>query len=146
MYYIYHIKGVKIGVSEEPKQRVVNQGFSDYEILEEHTDIYKVSDREIELQKQYGYKVDTTPYWQTCQCAIKGGLSKSKESLVSMRKLSSDKTRKLTYEQAEYIRAQYKRGKDVFGKKISHRRLATVFGVDSKCIGCILRNENYTTP
>ena len=34
-------------------------------VLEEHTDIYKVSDREIQLQKEYGYKVDRIPYWRT---------------------------------------------------------------------------------
>ena len=64
-YYIYHIKGKKIGVSTEPKIRVKRQGEIEFEILETHTDIYKVSDREIELQKQYGYKVDKVPYWKT---------------------------------------------------------------------------------
>ena len=51
MYYIYHIEGEKIGVSTNPKKRVRAQGYTDYEILEEHTDVYEVSDREIELQK-----------------------------------------------------------------------------------------------
>ncbi len=62
MYYIYHIPKVKIGVSEEPEKRIAKQGFSDYEILETHTDIYKVSKREQELQREYGYPVDTAPY------------------------------------------------------------------------------------
>lgn len=68
-YYIYHIKGVKIGVSYNLKQRIIWQGYSldDIEILEEHTDIYEVSRREIELQKEYGYKVDTMPYWRTIE-------------------------------------------------------------------------------
>ena len=65
MYYIYHIKGVKIGVSTNPEKRVEKQNYNHFEILETHTDIYKVSDREIELQKQYGYKVDKVPYWKT---------------------------------------------------------------------------------
>jgi hypothetical protein len=61
-YYIYHIKGVKIGVSNNPNRRVKNQGYDSFEILETHKDVIKVSEREIELQKQYGYKVDTIPY------------------------------------------------------------------------------------
>jgi hypothetical protein len=62
MYYIYHIQGVKIGCSTQPTKRVQNQGYSNFEILEEHSDINVVSDRELELQKHYGYKVDTVPY------------------------------------------------------------------------------------
>jgi hypothetical protein len=62
-YYIYHIKGVKIGVSEEPNNRTKKQGFDNYEIIETHTCIYEVSKREQELQKQYGYPVDKIPYY-----------------------------------------------------------------------------------
>jgi hypothetical protein len=58
MYYIYHIPGVKIGVSSEPTKRVANQGYTDFEILEQHTDIEMASDREIELQIQYFGKRD----------------------------------------------------------------------------------------
>lgn len=64
-YYIYHIPSVKIGVSEEPEKRVKKQGYSDYEILETHTDIIKVSERERELQKEYGYKIDSSPYYES---------------------------------------------------------------------------------
>jgi len=53
MYYIYHIPNVKIGVSKHPKRRVREQGYSEYEILETHTDIDLVSKRETELQKKY---------------------------------------------------------------------------------------------
>jgi hypothetical protein len=68
-YYIYHIPGIKIGCSKTPKQRVKGQGYSNFEILEEHIDIYIASNREIELQKQYGYPVDKTSYWQTVSAA-----------------------------------------------------------------------------
>lgn len=61
-YYIYHIKGVKIGCSDQPEFRVNAQGYTEYEILETHTDIIVASDREIELQKEYGYPVDKVPY------------------------------------------------------------------------------------
>jgi hypothetical protein len=74
-YYIYHIptfvhkdgKIGKIGCSEEPDTRTNNQGYTEYEILEEHTDIMITSDREIELQKQYGYPVDKVPYYMSRQ-------------------------------------------------------------------------------
>jgi hypothetical protein len=65
MYYIYHIKGVKIGCSTQPKIRVKRQGYTEYEILETHNDIYKVSYREKELQKEYGYTLDTIPYYMS---------------------------------------------------------------------------------
>jgi len=56
------------------------------------------------------------------------------------------KKRKLTYEQAEYIRAQYKRHRDVFGKNISMRRLAEVFGVSIKSIQNIIMYVTYLYP
>jgi hypothetical protein len=62
MYYIYHIPGVKIGCSDNPKRRVKAQKYDYYEILETHIDINIASNREIELQKQYGYKVDRILY------------------------------------------------------------------------------------
>ena len=62
-YYIYHIPGVKIGCTNQIEQRIKDQGFNDYELLETHTDIYKASDREQELQKEYGYTVDRAPYY-----------------------------------------------------------------------------------
>jgi hypothetical protein len=78
MYYIYHIKGVKIGVSEEPDNRTKKQGFDDYEILETNTCIYLVSYRERALQKEYGYPVDKVLYYEmvnisTFETRSKGG-------------------------------------------------------------------------
>jgi hypothetical protein len=72
-YYIYHIEGIKIGCSLHPKRRVSVQGYDTYTILEEHDDVYIASDREIQLQREYGYKVDTQPYWQTLKLATKEG-------------------------------------------------------------------------
>ncbi len=61
-FYIYHIPSVKIGVSKNPSRRVKAQGYDSFEVLETHTNIIKVSHREIELQKQYGYTKDCIPY------------------------------------------------------------------------------------
>lgn len=88
MHYIYHIKNFihstgeigKIGASTKPKFRVKQQGYTDYEILEEYECIYTTSKRELELQKQYGYPVDCIPYhisyqnlmknWSIKKCSI----------------------------------------------------------------------------
>lgn len=64
MYYIYHIPGIKIGVSQNPDRRVKRQGYSEYEIIEKHNNIKSASYREIELQKEYGYPVDTILYYK----------------------------------------------------------------------------------
>jgi hypothetical protein len=64
-YYIYHIPGKKIGVTCDLNNRVtVQQGYSpgEYEILEESEDVDYISSKEIELQKDYGYRVDMVPY------------------------------------------------------------------------------------
>ena len=65
MYYIYHIPGKKIGVTRNLNTRVtLIQGYkeNEYEVLEQSDDIDYISDREIELQKSYGYKVDLKKY------------------------------------------------------------------------------------
>jgi hypothetical protein len=64
MYYIYHIPNVKIGCSINPKRRVKAQGYTDFEILAEAVDKLTAGNLEIELQKQYGYRIDRTKYYQ----------------------------------------------------------------------------------
>lgn len=76
IFKIYHIPGVKIGCSTNPEDRVKRFGYTDFEILEEHEDIYIASDREIQLQEQYGYGRDNTlPYYKTVRMASLGGLA-----------------------------------------------------------------------
>ena len=75
MYYIYHIPNVKIGCSTQPKIRVKRQGYDYYELLEIHNNINEASKREIELQKEYGYKIDSTPYKQSYEWVRKGNPS-----------------------------------------------------------------------
>ena len=65
IYYIYHIFGKKIGVTRNLNNRVTSQqGYKEdeYEVLETSDDIDYVSDRELELQSIYGYKVDRQSY------------------------------------------------------------------------------------
>ena len=65
MYYIYHIPGKKIGVTRNLNNRVtLMQGYKpdEYEVLDSSEDVDYISEREIELQKSYGYKVDRKLY------------------------------------------------------------------------------------
>ena len=70
-YLIYHIPGIKIGCTSDLHKRMLDQGFTEWEILEEHNCIYEVSDREIQLQKDYGLPVDKVPYWKSVQNRFK---------------------------------------------------------------------------
>ena len=65
MYYLYHIPGKKIGVTRNLNKRVTEtQGYkpNEYEVLDHSEDISYISNREIELQKSYGYRVDQKLY------------------------------------------------------------------------------------
>ncbi len=65
IYYLYHIPGKKIGITRNLIKRVTKQqGYAEgeYEVLEQSEDINYISDREIELQKSYGYKLDDVKY------------------------------------------------------------------------------------
>ena len=65
MYYIYHIPGKKIGVTCNLNSRVtLTQGYNpdEYEVLDQSEDIDYISEKEIELQKSYGYKIDRKKY------------------------------------------------------------------------------------
>ena len=64
-YIIYHIPGKKIGVTTDLYNRVTEQqGYEvgEYEVIERHKDIDYISQRELQLQKEYGYRIDRIPY------------------------------------------------------------------------------------
>jgi len=64
-YAIYHIPGVKIGVTNNVRYRVEEQqGYKEgeYEIVEMSDDINYISEKELMLQRKYGYRVDRKPY------------------------------------------------------------------------------------
>ena len=65
MYYMYHIPGVKIGVTTDLKERVERQqGYEpgEYQLLMSTEDIDFISEQEIKLQKLHGYRVDRQLY------------------------------------------------------------------------------------
>ena len=65
MYYLYHIPGKKIGVTQNPEKRITKeQGYKEdeYEVLVKTDDIDMVSDLELRLQQAFGYRKDMQPY------------------------------------------------------------------------------------
>ena len=65
MYYLYHIPGVKIGVTTNLEDRVERQQGCyphEYEVIMSTTDIDLISKKERQLQKAYGYRVDMKLY------------------------------------------------------------------------------------
>jgi hypothetical protein len=61
-YFIYHIEGKKIGVTDNPKRRAKQYKLEELVIIETETSAKRAGEREIELQKQYGYPVDKKAY------------------------------------------------------------------------------------
>jgi len=65
MYYLYHIPGKKIGVTNDVEDRVVRQqgyDWDEFDILAMDEDISHISDLELELQNKMGYRVDEKLY------------------------------------------------------------------------------------
>ncbi len=65
MYYLYHIPGKKIGVTRDLNNRVtIVQGYkpTEYEVLFTSDDVNWISEKELELQDYYGYKIDRQKY------------------------------------------------------------------------------------
>jgi len=98
MYYIYHIPGVKIGCTKNLKSRIRVQGFNEYEILEEHTDINVASDRERQLQTKYGYQVDNGTNVYSSKFAgmgKKGGGKNTKKQMDWRKKWGTEKANEM---------------------------------------------------
>ena len=64
-YDIYHIPGKKIGVTRDLKYRVEEQqgyGPGEYSVMMKSDNIDFISEQELYLQEQHGYRVDDEPY------------------------------------------------------------------------------------
>ena len=143
-YYIYHIPGIKIGCTDEPKRRIqYRQGYTEWEILEEHTDIMVASTREQELQKEYGYEVDKQPYYKVIRMATLESTRKGAASLQASDKFievcskGGKGNRTLTYEQAEEIRAKY------IPRKYTAKMLAEEYNMSFRAIQKIIYYTSY---
>jgi len=117
VYTIYEIVGIKIGCTDNFERRLKEHkkkyGVSNdkIRIIEEHTDIYLASDRERELQRSNGYKVDKQLYWYVTK--VKLPKTKTKEA---------QKKRKESYG-------------DFREKQINRAKLIDVYKVKLKRIG-----------
>lgn len=66
-YYLYHVKGLKIGVTNNVKRRVEEeQGFApdEYEVLASSADKEIISKMEFDQQRKFGYSTDRESYAQ----------------------------------------------------------------------------------
>jgi hypothetical protein len=157
-YYIYHIEGVKIGVSTQPKIRVRNQKFTEYKILEEHTDIYEVSNREKELQTQYGYKVDSSYYWETIKAQkhipnkarVKGGkraakVNGNKQGLINAKNGHMERMRKRTIEVCSIPIVQYDKDGSFIREWDSGAMAARELGLDKSSIMRVCKGKQLTS-
>ena len=98
MYYIYHIPGKKVGCTKNPNNRLRQQNATTYEILETHSDIHIASKREIELQKQYGYKVDNCTYYDSIkEFNVKNVIKAGKASATKSWKENRDREMQKSY-------------------------------------------------
>ena len=80
MYYVYYIKGKKIGCTNNLKKRVEEQqGYKDYQILFESPDIKKASNAERYYQERLGYKVDKQTYEEL---TVKNKQIKNKNEMI----------------------------------------------------------------
>jgi hypothetical protein len=84
-HFIYHIFNKKIGCTNNVtyRMRCQNVKEGEYEILEEHTCEFIASEREIELQKQYGYPIDRMPYWKILQWQSKSSTPQARQKAVA---------------------------------------------------------------
>jgi hypothetical protein len=90
-HYIYLIEDYqwkngsigKVGVTQNPERRAKEYKLESLTILEEHTNAKVASKREIELQKQYGFKVDTREYWKTLKWQKKTSTKKARKKAVA---------------------------------------------------------------
>ncbi len=66
-YYLYHIPGLKIGVTSNIQKRVIDQqGYKagEYEILASSDDKDVISEMEFNHQRSFGYETDRQSYSQ----------------------------------------------------------------------------------
>ena len=143
-YYLYEIPGVKVGVTQDIERRQEEQkNKGSLIVLGEYTDIYQVSEKELELQAEKGYHVDKHPYWYTIK--VQNKLSCTPEAKAKhkanndFRKASIGSTRKLTAEQVILIRELYKNN-----ISLTAADLARQFNVSLFTMTDVIRGNKYS--
>jgi hypothetical protein len=153
-YTIYHIpEKQKIGLTyRNPKIRVREQGYRDFEIIEVHTDYNLARDRELHLQEQYGYKKDNSKYDLDrlsangkLTGAINGKLNKGKKRIYKFPIISKPKV------QYQPNRSNYRKKfneieiREIRNSKLSQTELARLFNTTQVTIHSIKKFKTYTS-
>ena len=117
------------------------QGFTNWEILEEHTDGWLAGDREIELQKEYGYRVDSCNYMITVRngrIGNTGGIPyMNSETAFRVASAGGKATRSITMELANEIRSKYVKK---YGMVL---KLAKEYNISNLIVSRIVTNKIY---
>lgn len=177
-YYIYHIPNFKwkktkklgkIGCTDDLEKRMKEQCVTKYEVLETHSDIYIASDRELQLQKEYGYPVDNKPYWKIVELSSVAGKARAKQIMENgdwyeisqignskeNRKKASEKLKKTIIEKGLHKGEKNSRAKlsesDVAkirkiyesGEITNKAKLGRLFGVSDSMIRYIVQYKNW---
>jgi len=146
-YYIYHIPGVKIGCTDNIKHRMYSYPKNtEYEILESHDDIYVASDREILLQRRYGYPVDKTPYWQTLKIHTHESRSKGGK-VIGKKNVESGhlaKCRELSKKVRCLVILQYDLNGNIIKEWESGAQASMVLKLDATNITKVLKGKHKT--
>ncbi len=169
-FYIYHVPQYvwpdgrigKIGCTKEPEVRFKKYKDLFVETLEEHTDGWLAGDREKELQKEYGYRVDDLHYMVTANMVNartqasydnadksyfkteewrkrKSEVAKSQDlTLFNLAGRKNGKAhRNITFEQAQEIRSKWK------FRVYTSKMLAKEYGITNSAVKAILQNRTY---
>jgi len=139
---------IKIGVDCKYPRRIRQQKLTDHQVLEVHDDVYEVSDREQELQRQYGLKVDTNPYH--VQYFINRNIEKrNKVSLALTGKVLSEETKaKISTAHAGKVLSEETRSKiseTLAGRELSEEHKANISACkmgNTACLGNVLSQEH----
>jgi NTP pyrophosphatase (non-canonical NTP hydrolase) len=129
MYKIYHIPGKKIGVTRNLNNRVTEQqGYApdEYEVLFTSEDIDFISNKEIELQKSYGYTVDRQTY---------------KNLIKSNNKMRINVTEQTTTFPCSLNKLK---GNLMDNKGLKWATEHGVFGLDDQTVGWIIKNAKVS--
>jgi len=130
-YTIYHIPGVKIGCTNNLKKRLKQLKLKDCEILETHTDIDIASNREVELQIQFGYTRDCSKFYKDVIEFKREYKIGQKRTLETRKNISESlKGRKLSEEQLNKMRGR--KLSEETKQKIREKRKLQIFTEETR--------------
>ena len=96
MYYIYEIPGVKIGCTSLDDMSRPRSQSHDFRIIEQHEDIMVASQRELELQKELGYPVDSHPYYEVIKRSSRGAKSQLEKGTHNFQIMPKEKRKEIS--------------------------------------------------